>query len=220
MFVGPTCIGKTELARAMADGLFGGVDHLMHLDMSEYAHDWAVSRILGPIPAFVGSTEPDNWLTTKVTQMPECVVLLNEIEKAHPTVWGHVPPSVRRRTSHRFPWHVGRADRHKLVPRVRTKPNHHPRSTRCSQLESPEVTQVRFQERAGGSCDWVRGSIGQAFTGCAHRDRNHRVVRGAERQSRVEGEARQVAAHRRLDERDFGNPGSTSGVTPAIKPFL
>lgn len=87
LFVGPTGVGKTELARAIGASLFCGEDRLIRLDMSEYAHDWAVSRIVGPMPGYVGSTEPETWLTTKVAQMPESVVLLDEIEKAHPTVW-------------------------------------------------------------------------------------------------------------------------------------
>jgi ATP-dependent Clp protease ATP-binding subunit ClpA len=87
LFVGPTGVGKTELARAMSASLFGGEDRLIRLDMSEYAHDWSVSRLVGPMPGYVGSTEPEHWLTTKVTQMPECVVLLDEVEKAHPVVW-------------------------------------------------------------------------------------------------------------------------------------
>lgn len=87
LFVGPTGVGKTELARAMSESLFGSEDRLIRLDMSEYSHDWAVSRLVGPMPGFVGSTEPEHWLTTKVAQMPDCVVLLDEIEKAHPTVW-------------------------------------------------------------------------------------------------------------------------------------
>ena len=87
LFVGPTGAGKTELARAMSTSLFGSDDRLIRLDMSEYSHDWAVSRLVGPMPGYVGSTEPESWLTTKVTQMPECVVLLDEIEKAHPVVW-------------------------------------------------------------------------------------------------------------------------------------
>lgn len=87
LFVGPTGVGKTELARAISAGLFGSEDRLIRLDMSEYSHDWAVSRLVGPMPGFVGSTEPETWLTTRVAQMPECVVLLDEIEKAHPVVW-------------------------------------------------------------------------------------------------------------------------------------
>jgi len=87
LFVGPTGVGKTELARAISAGLFGSENRLIRLDMSEYSHDWAVSRLVGPMPGFVGSTEPETWLTTRVAQMPECVVLLDEIEKAHPVVW-------------------------------------------------------------------------------------------------------------------------------------
>jgi ATP-dependent Clp protease ATP-binding subunit ClpA len=87
LFVGPTGVGKTELARAMSACLFGVDDRLIRLDMSEYAHDWAVSRLVGPMPGYVGSTEPENWLTTRVKRMPECVVLLDEIEKSHPMVW-------------------------------------------------------------------------------------------------------------------------------------
>lgn len=87
LFVGPTGVGKTELARAIANSLFGGEDRLIRLDMSEYAHDWALSRLVGPMPGYVGSTEPESWLTTKVAQLPRCVVLLDEIEKAHPSVW-------------------------------------------------------------------------------------------------------------------------------------
>jgi ATP-dependent Clp protease ATP-binding subunit ClpA len=87
LFVGPTGVGKTELARAIATSLFGSEDRLIRLDMSEYSHDWAVSRLTGPMPGFVGSTEPESWLTTKIAQMPDCVVLLDEIEKAHPVVW-------------------------------------------------------------------------------------------------------------------------------------
>jgi ATP-dependent Clp protease ATP-binding subunit ClpA len=87
LFVGPTGVGKTELARAMSATLYGVEDRLIRLDMSEYSHDWAVSRLVGPMPGYVGSTEPESWLTTRVAQMPECVVLLDEIEKAHPVVW-------------------------------------------------------------------------------------------------------------------------------------
>ena len=87
LFVGPTGVGKTKLARALNLCLFGNEESLIRLDMSEYVHDWSVSRLVGPMPGYVGSTEPQNWLTTKVSQMPDCVVLLDEIEKAHPVVW-------------------------------------------------------------------------------------------------------------------------------------
>ena len=87
LFVGPTGVGKTKLARALSLCLFGSEDRLIQLDMSEYAHDWAVSRLVGPMPGYVGSTEPQNWLTTRVNEMSDCVLLLDEIEKAHPVVW-------------------------------------------------------------------------------------------------------------------------------------
>jgi ATP-dependent Clp protease ATP-binding subunit ClpA len=87
LFVGPTGVGKTELARAMSGGLYGVQENLIRLDMSEYSHDWAVSRLVGPMPGYVGSTEPESWLTTRIAQTPECVLLLDEIEKAHPVVW-------------------------------------------------------------------------------------------------------------------------------------
>ncbi|MEI7930987.1 MAG: AAA family ATPase [Actinomycetes bacterium] len=87
MFVGPTGVGKTQLALALAEEVFGHQDSLIRLDMSEYAHDWAVSRLVGPMPGYVGSDRPDSWLTSRVLEQPRSVILMDEIEKAHPVVW-------------------------------------------------------------------------------------------------------------------------------------
>ncbi|HSQ37144.1 MAG TPA: AAA family ATPase [Acidimicrobiia bacterium] len=87
LFVGPTGVGKTALALAIAVEVFGDPTALIRLDMSEYAQEWALSRLIGPQPGYVGFTEPESWLTTRVHEKPDCVVLLDEIEKAHPTIW-------------------------------------------------------------------------------------------------------------------------------------
>ncbi len=87
LLAGPSGVGKSALANALADGLFGGEGHFIKLDMSEYAHDWALSRLIGPQPGYVGSDKPDGWLTTRVRRQPESLILLDEIEKSHPTVW-------------------------------------------------------------------------------------------------------------------------------------
>jgi MoxR-like ATPase len=87
LFVGPSGVGKTALARALAIELFGAEQALIRLDMSEYGEPWATSRLIGPQPGYVGSTEPESWLTTRVRNQPTSIVLLDEIEKAHPDVW-------------------------------------------------------------------------------------------------------------------------------------
>jgi ATP-dependent Clp protease ATP-binding subunit ClpA len=89
LFVGPTGVGKTELARALCAAVHGAEDdkHLIRLDMSEFSEDFTISRLIGPAPGYVGFTEPESWLTTRVRDTPDCVVLLDEIEKAHPKIW-------------------------------------------------------------------------------------------------------------------------------------
>ncbi|HUG86148.1 MAG TPA: AAA family ATPase [Euzebya sp.] len=87
LFAGPTGVGKTALARALCVELFGDESRLIRLDMSEFMHDWAVTRLIGPAPGYVGSDQPEEWLTTKVREQPDAVVLLDEIEKAHPRLW-------------------------------------------------------------------------------------------------------------------------------------
>ena len=86
IFLGPTGVGKTELAKALAEFLFGDDDALIRIDMSEYMEKYSVSRLLGAPPGYVGYEEGGQ-LTEKVRQKPYSVVLLDEIEKAHPDVY-------------------------------------------------------------------------------------------------------------------------------------
>ncbi|MCC7262517.1 MAG: ATP-dependent Clp protease ATP-binding subunit [Candidatus Latescibacteria bacterium] len=86
IFLGPTGVGKTYLAAKLAEFLFGNEDALITVDMSEYMEKFAVSRLIGAPPGYVGFDEGGQ-LTEKVRRRPYCVVLLDEIEKAHPDVF-------------------------------------------------------------------------------------------------------------------------------------
>ena len=86
MFLGPTGVGKTELARALADFLFDDEKSMVRIDMSEYMEKFSVSRLIGAPPGYVGYDEGGQ-LTEAVRRRPYSVVLLDEIEKAHPDVF-------------------------------------------------------------------------------------------------------------------------------------
>lgn len=86
IFLGPTGVGKTQLAKVLAKYLFDSVDSLIRVDMSEYMEKFSVSRLVGAPPGYVGYEEGGQ-LTEKVRRKPYCVVLLDEIEKAHPDVF-------------------------------------------------------------------------------------------------------------------------------------
>jgi ATP-dependent Clp protease ATP-binding subunit ClpC len=86
IFLGPTGVGKTELARSLARYMFDSEDALIRIDMSEYMEKFTVSRLIGAPPGYVGYEEGGQ-LTEKVRRKPYCVVLLDEIEKAHPDVF-------------------------------------------------------------------------------------------------------------------------------------
>ena len=86
MFLGPTGVGKTELAKALASYLYEKESNMVRIDMSEYMERFAVSRLLGAPPGYVGYDEGGQ-LTEAVRRNPYCVVLLDEIEKAHPEVF-------------------------------------------------------------------------------------------------------------------------------------
>ena len=86
LFLGPTGVGKTELARALAATLFDSEDAVIRIDMSEYMEKHAVSRLIGAPPGYVGYEEGGQ-LTEAVRRRPYCVILFDEIEKAHPDVF-------------------------------------------------------------------------------------------------------------------------------------
>ena len=86
LFVGPTGVGKTELAKQLALDMFGNKDDIIRLDMSEYADRTAVSKLIGTTAGYVGYDDNSNTLTEKVRRHPYSIVLLDEIEKADPQV--------------------------------------------------------------------------------------------------------------------------------------
>ena len=85
MFLGPTGVGKTEVARSLAYELFDDEHHMVRIDMSEYMEKYSVSRLIGAAPGYVGYEEGGQ-LTEKVRRNPYSIVLFDEIEKAHPDV--------------------------------------------------------------------------------------------------------------------------------------
>ena len=107
IFLGPTGVGKTQLAKEIAIQLFDSVDALIRIDMSEYMEKFAISRLVGAPPGYVGYEEGGQ-LTEKVRRKPYSVVLLDEVEKAHPEVFnlllqaldeGHMTDSLGRKVS-------------------------------------------------------------------------------------------------------------------------
>ena len=86
IFLGPTGVGKTQLAKKLTEYLFDSVDNLIRIDMSEYMEKFALSRLIGAPPGYVGYEEGGQ-LSEKVRRKPYSVILLDEIEKAHPDIF-------------------------------------------------------------------------------------------------------------------------------------
>ena len=85
LFLGPTGVGKTELAKALAENLFGDENSIIRIDMSEYMEPHSISKLIGSPPGYIGFDEGGQ-LTEKVRRKPYCIILFDEIEKAHPDV--------------------------------------------------------------------------------------------------------------------------------------
>ncbi|WP_338360441.1 ATP-dependent Clp protease ATP-binding subunit [Enterococcus faecium] len=109
MFLGPTGVGKTELAKALSEVMFGSEDALIRVDMSEFMENYSTSRLIGSPPGYVGYDEGGQ-LTEKIRQKPYSVILLDEVEKAHPDVFnlllqvlddGHLTDSKGRKVDFR-----------------------------------------------------------------------------------------------------------------------
>ena len=120
IFLGPTGVGKTELARALAEAMFGDENAMIRIDMSEYMEKHSTSRLVGAPPGYVGYEEGGQ-LTEKVRRKPYSVVLFDEIEKAHPEVFNILLQVLedgrltdRKGTHRRFPQH---GDHHDLQRR-------------------------------------------------------------------------------------------------------
>jgi ATP-dependent Clp protease ATP-binding subunit ClpA len=86
LLLGPSGVGKTEMARSLAKFLFGGLDDLIRFDMSEYMEEHSISRLIGAPPGYVGHEEPGQ-LTEAIRRKPYSVILFDEVEKAHPKVF-------------------------------------------------------------------------------------------------------------------------------------
>ena len=109
LFLGPTGVGKTELSKALAEAVFGSEDALIRVDMSEYMEKHSVSKMIGSPPGYVGYDEGGQ-LSEKIRRHPYCVLLFDEIEKAHPDVFnillqvlddGHITDAQGRKVSFR-----------------------------------------------------------------------------------------------------------------------
>ena len=117
LFLGPTGVGKTELAKALAEALFDSEDAMVRIDMSEYGSEFSVSRLVGAPPGYVGY-DAGGQLTEAVRRRPYSVVLLDECDKAHPDVFNVLLQARPRPRLHRRRPHLRRRPHHHHRPRI------------------------------------------------------------------------------------------------------
>ena len=146
IFLGPTGVGKTELARTLAEALFDSEENLIRIDMSEYMEKHAASRLIGAPPGYVGYEEGGQ-LTEAVRRKPYSVILFDEIEKGAPRRVQRAAPAVGRRTTHRQPRPDGGLQEHR---------HHHDQQCGRSRAD-------REHDR-GGTHHGNRGEVGHGRT--------------------------------------------------------
>ena len=129
LFLGPTGVGKTELAKTLAQALFDDEKNLVRIDMTEYMEKHSVSRLVGAPPGYVGYEEGGQ-LTEAVRRKPYSVILFDEVEKAHPDVFNILLAGTGRRPHHRFAGPDGGLQEHHHHPHLEPGQQRHPRGHR------------------------------------------------------------------------------------------
>ena len=181
LFLGPTGVGKTELARALAEFLFDDEHAMVRLDMSEYQEKHTVARMIGAPPGYVGHDEGGQ-LTEAVRRRPYSVVLFDEIEKAHPDVWSVL---LQVLDDGRLTDGNGRAVDFKNVVVIMT-----------SNVASPIIQEMQGERREGAQ-DARRSRAAQPLSaGVPEPDRRHRRL-PAPRARRHRADRRSAASPRR-----------------------
>ncbi len=174
LFRGPSGVGKTELAKTLAEALFGSENALVRIDLSEFTEPHTVSRLLGAPPGYAGHDESGQ-LTEPVRRRPYCVVLFDELEKAHPDVAVHSAANSRRRTRHR------RKGTHRGFPPRADHSDDQSRRRRRSDRAALRVARSHRRRRS------VRAARSRAHR--SHRDHPRRqfgaALRSAQRQPAV-----------------------------------
>ena len=144
LFLGPTGVGKTELAKALAQALFDDEKNMVRIDMTEYMEKHSVSRLIGAPPGYVGYEEGGQ-LTEAVRRKPYSVVLFDEVEKAHPGRVQHPAAGAGRRPDHRLPGPDGGLQEHHHHPDLEPRLQHHSGGHRRERPILPEAAQRRWR---------------------------------------------------------------------------
>ena len=204
LFIGPTGVGKTELARALAEFMFDSQDAMVRIDMSEYMEKHSVSRLVGAPPGYVGYDEGGQ-LTEAVRRRPYCVVLLDEIEKAHPDVFnallqvmddGRLTDGQGRTVSFKNTVLIMTSN----IPGGRAGVEAHFRPEFVNRLDDIVEFEPLSREQIGEIVDLQVATSGQPGARARDRGRAHRQRADAARQPRLRPDLRRPAAQARDPE--------------------